>query len=284
MATARPESYGTSQNVRPRQAVATGFGTSTKSTSTVYITVNASDPFQSLASSTQRLSSSVITSASQSNTPVTTVTITSNGPFMANSDCSYASYVMTSCISASPGFMTMPHSSQASCLCYYPTSSVVTDFDDAVYSCAQYASTVDTSIYSELVSWEGFCTSRILSTSCASSSSSEFRTTTVGVPTGTASSSATSGPSAGSAGVTDLTSAQRAGIISGCTIVGAGLGGLVVFSVCIQRRRKSASERKNPIATSAVPGLPSSLVNEKQKLRSPEVSGELSPLQSRMTL
>lgn len=62
------------------------------------------------------------------------------------------------CSSLTPGFFTLNPTAQAKCLCYSSTSWNPGLFDNAVDSCANFASTAVPTAYSPLANLEGFCT------------------------------------------------------------------------------------------------------------------------------
>ncbi|KAF8860939.1 hypothetical protein BDZ45DRAFT_800402 [Acephala macrosclerotiorum] len=285
-ATLSPNYRDQGQLLLPRQTASTGL----LPTFTIYTTVSALDPFQSHATSTQTtFSSSTITRSPASATVVTvTVTFTYVGPFLQNGGCSLASQEIVYCTSLSPGFMTMPHASKTSCLC----SSQGEPFDVAVNSCAQYASTADTSLYSELVSWEGFCST----TSSTSPALSRATTTPIetfsslGNPSGTATQSPSSLPtptltSGSSHGIAALTTPQRIGIISGCAIFGIGLGGLASYVACFKRKRSptNGQAEKEETSDSGVLAPAASPLMQKSRFSSPEISNTQNPLPKRAT-
>lgn len=156
---------------------------------TVYTTVSALDPFQS----TQTTFSSDTTNNIPTSATVVTVTVTDAdvGPFMQNSGCSVASQELVYCTSLSHGFMTMPWASQTDCLCSFED-----DFNGAVDSCAQYASIADTSLYSEITSWQDFCSTAAASSSTlgASSAASQPLSTNTGITSGATTQSVGSEP------------------------------------------------------------------------------------------
>ncbi|CZR57809.1 uncharacterized protein PAC_07698 [Phialocephala subalpina] len=289
LAATRPPTYrDRSQLLIPRQTVSG----SSPPTFTVYTTVSALDPFQTQATSTQTtFSSSTITRSPTSTTILTvTVTVTYVGPFLQNSGCSLASQEIVYCTSLSPGFLTMPYESKTSCLCSFGGEP----FNSAVSICAQYASTADIGLYSELASWEGFCNT-LTSSSPISKTTTPTRTfssSTGGPGTGTQSPSSSPTSSAttpnSSNGIAALTTPQRAGIISGCTIFGVGLGGLAAYAACFKGKRTSTStekeKKKNDIATSGVVAPAASPLMQKSEFPSPEISEDYHPLPKRATV
>ncbi len=76
-----------------------------------------------------------------------------------NPGCSFVSFALSFCNSVSPGFSTLPSSSQAPCLCYSSTSWSPDGFDGPVLTCANYVKTADPYYYSNIADLEGFCSS-----------------------------------------------------------------------------------------------------------------------------
>ncbi|TAQ85432.1 hypothetical protein B7494_g6255 [Chlorociboria aeruginascens] len=71
--------------------------------------------------------------------------------------CRLIGEALAICASLSPGFTTFPPTSQAPCLCYSSTVWNPTLFDNAVETCADYASTAVPSAYGAIANLEGFC-------------------------------------------------------------------------------------------------------------------------------
>ncbi len=76
-----------------------------------------------------------------------------------NSACLVVGEALAICGSLSPGFTTLQPTAQAHCLCYSSTSWMPSIFDNAVGSCANYASTALPAAYQPLANLEGFCES-----------------------------------------------------------------------------------------------------------------------------
>jgi hypothetical protein len=74
-----------------------------------------------------------------------------------NSACLVVGEALAICGSLSPGFTTLQPTVQAHCLCYSSTSWMPSIFDNAVESCADYASTAVPAAYQPLANLEGFC-------------------------------------------------------------------------------------------------------------------------------
>jgi len=94
-----------------------------------------------------------------STTPPPSQSTAVGGDLDSNPGCSLVSFALSYCISASPGFTALAPSLQAPCLCYSSTSWDPSLFDNAVATCAEYASTAVPSDYSAFSALEGFCTS-----------------------------------------------------------------------------------------------------------------------------
>ncbi|PQE22560.1 hypothetical protein CJF31_00001466 [Rutstroemia sp. NJR-2017a BVV2] len=77
----------------------------------------------------------------------------------SNPGCVSLSSALNICESATPSFTNLSPTQQAPCLCYSQTSWHPTNFDHAVASCAQFASTALPDAYSALANLEGFCAS-----------------------------------------------------------------------------------------------------------------------------
>lgn len=76
-----------------------------------------------------------------------------------NSACLVVGEALAICGSLSPGFTTLQPTAQAHCLCYSSTAWMPGIFDNAVKTCADYASTAVPSAYQPLSSLEAFCQS-----------------------------------------------------------------------------------------------------------------------------
>jgi hypothetical protein len=74
-----------------------------------------------------------------------------------NPSCNAVGQAIAICNSLTPGFNTLQPTAQAHCLCYSGTSWKPTIFDNAVKTCADYASTAVPGAYQPLASLEGFC-------------------------------------------------------------------------------------------------------------------------------
>lgn len=87
--------------------------------------------------------------------------------------CSYVAFAIDFCEGVSPGFDNLATSLQAPCLCYSSSSWAPSIFDDAIKTCADFASTADPENYSDLAHFEGFCTfaGDVLKTPAAKSAS-----------------------------------------------------------------------------------------------------------------
>ncbi|CAG8959302.1 hypothetical protein HYFRA_00013072 [Hymenoscyphus fraxineus] len=75
------------------------------------------------------------------------------------SACNYVYSAIDYCSSVSPGWISAPEKTQATCLCYSSTSWIPSVFDSSVSSCAQYVKTVDPQDYSVIANLGGFCSS-----------------------------------------------------------------------------------------------------------------------------
>ncbi|EKD18473.1 uncharacterized protein L3040_007503 [Drepanopeziza brunnea f. sp. 'multigermtubi'] len=76
-----------------------------------------------------------------------------------NSSCALLSQVLSICVGLTPGFVTLTPAAQAHCLCYSSTVWVPKVLDDAVKTCADFASTAAPAAFGPLVNLEGFCES-----------------------------------------------------------------------------------------------------------------------------
>lgn len=84
---------------------------------------------------------------------------TSSVEIFTDSACYTVSYLVSSCILASPGFTTFEPSLQASCLCYSSTFFDPSLFDGPATTCAQFLSTAAPQSLSDIAPFTGFCTS-----------------------------------------------------------------------------------------------------------------------------
>lgn len=83
---------------------------------------------------------------------------TTSAPVLGqNSACMVVGEALAICISLSPGFIKLQPTAQAHCLCYSSTSWMPGIFDNAVKTCADYASTAVAGSYQPLANLEGFC-------------------------------------------------------------------------------------------------------------------------------
>jgi hypothetical protein len=71
--------------------------------------------------------------------------------------CNSANEILNSCSSQTPGFSSLQPTEQAKCLCYVSASWCPTAFDNAVATCAMYASTAASSAYAAIAPLTGFC-------------------------------------------------------------------------------------------------------------------------------
>ena len=81
---------------------------------------------------------------------------------LANSapeDCSLIGSLLDECSSATPGIFQMDVTAQAECLCYDTTTWIANAVGNAAATCASYEQTISPALYTELVSFEGFCSS-----------------------------------------------------------------------------------------------------------------------------
>ncbi|KAE9368710.1 hypothetical protein N431DRAFT_547634 [Stipitochalara longipes BDJ] len=76
-----------------------------------------------------------------------------------NSACVVLGEAIDICNTLNPGFNTLQPTAQAHCLCYSSTSWMPEIFDNAVKTCADYASTAVFGAYQPLANLEGFCQS-----------------------------------------------------------------------------------------------------------------------------
>ena len=76
-----------------------------------------------------------------------------------NPSCSLLSQALSICAVLTPGFVTLLPPQQAHCLCYSSTVWVPNVLDDAVKTCADFASTAAPGAFSPLLNLEGFCLS-----------------------------------------------------------------------------------------------------------------------------
>lgn len=150
---------------------------------------------------------------------------------VVNDACSTVANVLTFCNSISPGFSTLAATDQAPCLCYNSTSWVPNWFDGAVETCAQYIQTADpsdTSLYSSLVTLEGFCSSvgTISLGNHTTTSTAVSRPTVTGIPKGGSGIQGNYSPIdylTRFLSLIDMTPGQIAGTSIGCAAA-AGLG------------------------------------------------------------
>jgi len=76
-----------------------------------------------------------------------------------NPSCSLLSQALSICAVLTPGFVTLLPPQQAHCLCYSSTVWVPNVLDDAVKTCADFASTAAPGAFAPLLNLEGFCLS-----------------------------------------------------------------------------------------------------------------------------
>ncbi len=76
-----------------------------------------------------------------------------------NPSCVLLSQALSICAVLTPGFVTLLPPAQAHCLCYSSTVWVPEVLDDAVKTCADYASTAAPGAFGPLLNLEGFCMS-----------------------------------------------------------------------------------------------------------------------------
>lgn len=109
--------------------------------------------------------SSTASSLAVSTTPARTTSFSSPVPTSTGADvftnpaCSFVSYALSFCNSATPGFSTLGVTSQAPCLCYSSTSWAPNSFDGAVQTCADFVKTAEPTAYSDIAGIEGYCSS-----------------------------------------------------------------------------------------------------------------------------
>ena len=96
-------------------------------------------------------------------------TADSSQPLATNSACGYLTSAIERCESLTPGFTSLHYTDQTRCLCYSSLTWNPYPFDSAVLTCAEFAYTASSSLYSDLQQLEGFCDT---STSTAGSSNS----------------------------------------------------------------------------------------------------------------
>ncbi|KAK0115529.1 hypothetical protein ONS95_000192 [Cadophora gregata] len=77
----------------------------------------------------------------------------------SNPSCSLLSQALSICAVLTPGFVTLLPPQQAHCLCYSSTVWAPNVFDDAVKTCADFASTAASGAFPPLLNLEGFCLS-----------------------------------------------------------------------------------------------------------------------------
>ncbi|KAH7403223.1 hypothetical protein BKA64DRAFT_776609 [Cadophora sp. MPI-SDFR-AT-0126] len=76
-----------------------------------------------------------------------------------NPSCSLLSQALSICAVLTPGFVTLLPPQQAHCLCYSSTVWAPNVLDDAVKTCADFASTTAPGAFPPLMNLEGFCLS-----------------------------------------------------------------------------------------------------------------------------
>ncbi|KAH7319416.1 hypothetical protein BKA65DRAFT_352560, partial [Rhexocercosporidium sp. MPI-PUGE-AT-0058] len=76
-----------------------------------------------------------------------------------NPSCALLSQALSICAVLTPGFVTLLPPQQAHCLCYSSTAWAPKILDDAVKTCADFASTVAPGAFPPLMNLEGFCMS-----------------------------------------------------------------------------------------------------------------------------
>ncbi|PVH75295.1 hypothetical protein DL98DRAFT_644452 [Cadophora sp. DSE1049] len=76
-----------------------------------------------------------------------------------NPSCSLLSQALSICAVLTPGFVTLLPPQQAHCLCYSSTVWAPNVLDDAVKTCADFASTAAPGAFPPLMNLEGFCLS-----------------------------------------------------------------------------------------------------------------------------
>jgi hypothetical protein len=93
--------------------------------------------------------------------PETIATMPVSAPqiLQQNSACVIVGEAIDICNTLSPGFNTLQPTAQAHCLCYSSASWMPEIFDNAVKTCADYASTAVSGVYQPLSNLEGFCQS-----------------------------------------------------------------------------------------------------------------------------
>jgi len=74
-----------------------------------------------------------------------------------NPECMVLSSTLSICNSLTPGFTNMAPTKQAECLCYSETTFLPDIFDNAVKTCADFASTAVPSAYGAFSSLQDFC-------------------------------------------------------------------------------------------------------------------------------
>ncbi|KAI6712140.1 hypothetical protein JHW43_005335 [Diplocarpon mali] len=74
-----------------------------------------------------------------------------------NPSCALLSQALSICAVLDPGFVTLLPPAQARCLCYSSTSWAPKVLDDAVKTCADFASTAAPGAFGPLMNLEGFC-------------------------------------------------------------------------------------------------------------------------------
>ena len=92
-------------------------------------------------------------------TTITTIPASPAQLLQQNSACVVVGEAIDICNTLTPGFNTLQPTAQAHCLCYSSASWMPQIFDNAVRTCADYASTAVSGAYQPLANLEGFCQS-----------------------------------------------------------------------------------------------------------------------------
>ena len=109
-------------------------------------------PMASLENFCMNVGNAYFGPASAAATAATTTSLPSN------TACNLVNSFIEVCNFLTPGFATLPATSQASCLCYAQISTwAPTIFDNAVGTCKEFAKAAETSIYPIVQSLNGFC-------------------------------------------------------------------------------------------------------------------------------
>ena len=74
-----------------------------------------------------------------------------------NPQCMILSSALSICTSLTSGFTDMAPTKQAECLCYSNTSFLPAPFDNAVKTCADFASTAAPAAFNAIANLQGFC-------------------------------------------------------------------------------------------------------------------------------